>query len=72
MGTKMKLYVWNDVLTDYTSGIMFAVARSVEEARATILANGGDGLYSVEHDLQIEPKVYDLDKPYGQFIYGGG
>jgi len=32
----MKLYVWEYVLTDYTDGIMFALANSVEEARELI------------------------------------
>ena len=32
----MKLYVWHDVLTDYTSGVMFALAESPEHARETI------------------------------------
>lgn len=72
MRTEMKLYVWDEVLTDYTDGIMFAVATSVDEARAAVLANGGEGLMSVEQDLKKEPKVYDLDKPHGQFLYGGG
>ena len=72
MRTKMRLYVWDEVLTDYTDGIMFAVARSVEEARAAVLASGGEGMLSVERDLQIEPKVYELDKPHGQYLYGGG
>jgi hypothetical protein len=30
---KLKLYVWEDVLTDYTSGVMFALAESEEEPR---------------------------------------
>jgi hypothetical protein len=30
---KLRLYVWENVLTDYTDGIMFALAESVEQAR---------------------------------------
>lgn len=32
----MKLYVWDDALTDYTSGIMFAVAESLDEAKQKV------------------------------------
>ena len=32
----MNLYVWEDVLTDYTSGVMFALAHSADEARDVI------------------------------------
>ena len=35
---KMYLWVWEGVLTDYSSGIMFAVAPSAEEARLVIAA----------------------------------
>ena len=70
MKRKLKLFVWEDVLTDYTSGIMFALAESVEEARKIILENGGKGQYSVESELLKEPKVYE-DK-MGLFLYGGG
>lgn len=33
-----KLYIWTDVLPDYDTGIVFAVARSVDEALQTIEA----------------------------------
>lgn len=32
----MKLFVWEDVLKDYTSGVMFALANTVDEARDAI------------------------------------
>jgi hypothetical protein len=32
----VKLYVWENVLMDYTSGIMFALANSIDEARMLI------------------------------------
>jgi len=64
----MKLYVWENVLTDYTSGIMFALANSVEEARGLILAKGD--YPQVFEDLDPEPKVYDT--PVGYQIWGGG
>ena len=63
----MKLYVWEDVLQDYTSGVMFALANSVEEARALVLAHTS---YVPESDLAQEPKVYDA--PVGFAVCGGG
>ena len=33
----MKVYFWDNVLKDYTSGMMVVVASSVEEARETLL-----------------------------------
>lgn len=67
---KLKLYVWEGVLYDYNSGIMFALAESVEQARQVILDSGGNGLPTVEQDIKREPKVYD--KPYGKFLFGSG
>jgi len=67
---KLKLYVWEDVLVDYTAGIMFAMAYDEEGARRAILRSGGKGLYGVETDLRKKPKVYY--KPKGYFVYGGG
>ena len=64
----MKLYFWEDVLYDYTSGIMFAIANSVEEARATLLEECN---YIPEEDLEKEPKVFELDKPFAAFCWGG-
>jgi hypothetical protein len=65
----LKLFVWEDVLCDYTSGIMFALAEDVEQAR--YLIGGDDPLDSVlERDLKGEPEVYT--EPVGFFLYGGG
>ena len=67
----MKLYVWEDVLQDLTSGIMFAVAESVEEAMAAILRECD---YVPASDLQSEPAVYDLTntKSLAWVVWGGG
>jgi hypothetical protein len=65
----IKLYVWEEVLVDYTDGVMFALATSADEARQIIMEESG-GLPSVELDLEQEPKEY-TDK-VGFFLYGGG
>ena len=49
----LKLYVWEDVLWDYTKGVMFALAETVEEARTLILASADYA--DVKRDLEQEP-----------------
>jgi hypothetical protein len=70
----MKLFVWNDVLTDYTSGIAFALAENVDEARKLILEKYekeqsyiSDMLVS---DLNAEPLI--IENKEGFYIWGGG
>ena len=62
----MKLFVWHDVLTDYSDGVMFAYANNVEEARKMVLQ---DCDY-VGSELNNEPTIYV--KPIGFAIWGGG
>ena len=63
---KLKLYVWEGVLTDYTDGIMFALAGSVGEARELILK--ADKCVR-ESELKQEPQVFD--SPIGFALWGG-
>ncbi len=64
----MKLFVWDEVLTDYTDGIMFALARDADHARAIIRAQCG---YVPADDLGKEPKEYDLTEPVCRIVWGG-
>jgi hypothetical protein len=63
---KLKLYVWEDVLCDYTTGVAFALAGSPEEARELIFKKLG---YKDE-DLCISPRC--VEKEEGFYVYGGG
>ena len=70
----MKLFVWKNVLTDYTSGIAFALAENADEARKLILDKHvkersfiDDTLVS---DLNAEPLV--VDSKEGFYVWGGG
>jgi len=63
----MKLYLWTNVLTDWNSGKMFAIANSVEEARALLRATCK---YIPEDDLAKEPEEHLLDKPFADFVWG--
>ena len=65
-----KLFVWHDVLTDYTSGVIFALAYTEEEARRKILASVEFASQTVERDLCAAPKVYG--RSVGFAVWGGG
>lgn len=64
---KLKLYVWNDVFCDYTCGVGFALASSVEEARRLIY----EGMGYQQGDIERDPDVI-TDAPYGNGVFGGG
>lgn len=63
-----KLYIWNDVLEDYTSGIGFAMAESVEQARDLVKEQVSLG-YKSEFDKEPDA-IYDV--PGAGVCYGGG
>lgn len=72
MKKELKLYVWEGVLCDYTDGIMFALAESVEEARQAILESADGWAFPgsrIDADLRIEPKEYS--SKVGFFLFGG-
>jgi hypothetical protein len=69
MGSNLKLFVWEGVLRDYSSGVMFALATDVETARKLIIEKEGD-LDSVIRDLQTEYEVYETE--CGFAVWGGG
>ena len=78
----MKLFVWPDALTDYSSGVMFAYAETVEQARELVApgyaadeekaASGCQRYLGLVHcELRADPEVYD-GKPFGCAVWGGG
>ena len=64
---KLKLYVWENVLTDYTDGVMFALAPDVATARKLILEKCN---YIPGEDLIKDP--IEITKPAGFAVWGGG
>jgi len=71
----MKLFVWQDVLCDYTAGMIVALAPDME----TALALARDSQYSetAAGDMgKTKPEVTDLgwvnSKPKLWLVYGGG
>ena len=64
----MKVYVWDSVLWDYTPGFMFAIANSVDEARAQLLQKDS---CIPEEDIAQEPRELDLSEPVAFVLWGG-
>jgi hypothetical protein len=69
--------VWEDVLTDYTSGMAFAIASSKEEA--ALLAMNTESRFKRDMDddlvqelINTDCSVHPLNKPYGNHVFGGG
>jgi hypothetical protein len=64
----MKLYIWRNVFTDYTSGIAFAMAKSLEDARACLEKTR----QSWEPIEWTRPPDEIHDEPFGDHTWGGG
>lgn len=65
----MKLFVWEGVLTDYTAGMIVAVAPTVNEARKAIKKEID---CIPDDDLNEEPEEVDMTKPAVFWVWGGG
>ena len=63
----LKLYVWEDVLHDYTAGMMVALAHNANEARVLLLEKCD---YLPQADISQEP--VEITEPAAFFVYGGG
>ena len=69
----LKLFVWEDVIPDYTDGCFVVLAASVEEAReqlrARFIKDCGGVSETVEIDIASEPKyVIDCTEPFVFYI----
>lgn len=72
MNEGLKLYIWKDVLTDFTSGAMWCLASSVKEARELLRNRAkreGDYSDSFEKDLRQQPIVKITASAY--YVFGG-
>lgn len=65
---ELKLFVWENVLTDYTDGVMFALAHDIDEARQQIKDSGLSE--SSWDELKSEPRIYE--QSIGFHLFGGG
>ena len=74
---KYKLYVWENVLKDYTCGIMFALAESKEQAIKLIKEKYSktQRIEDVDNSMvgyeliKIKPLI--ITEPSGFYIWGG-
>lgn len=69
---KMKLYVWEGVLTDYSDGIIVAMAPDLKTARRVAIKSGGaiSGRQIQNEIMKKRPWV--SSRPSGAYCYGGG
>lgn len=70
-----KLFIWEDVLCDYTCGIAVAMAHDVDEAREVLLDvarnRHWDQSTALGGSIAKKPdKIYDV--PAAAFCWGGG
>jgi hypothetical protein len=66
----VRLYIWEDVLTDYTSGMIVALAPDLESALATV-----DNDYVRGEMGRVTPVVVEISDstaPQSWHVYGGG
>ena len=71
----MKTFVWNNVLTDWTSGMVVVMADSLEEAQEMACNRVYGGLKdSKEYKNDIlwnQPVIYENEKGV-EYVWGGG
>lgn len=64
----LRLFVWTDVLTNYSGGVMFALAHTVEEAQQVIKRDRKDWV-DVHEIYENPPEI--VTSPKG-FLFPGG
>ncbi len=67
-GKKLRLYVWEDVFSDHTPGIAFALATSAKEAR-NLIAEDSCNPEDAKKELRGRPRVFSSAIGFAQ---GGG
>ena len=68
MSNELKLYVWEDVLSDYTAGLAVILAHDEGEARRIMKEKFPD--YVVKNLPFGECKI--VTEPDAFYVYGGG
>lgn len=73
MEKKLKLYIWEGVLTDYTDGIAFAMAENKKQA-LLLVKEEKQGFCNLAYDQIVERKIKPIvfTKPHAWAISGGG
>lgn len=70
----MRLYLWEGVLEDYTEGVMFALADSVEEAKRLIHTSDhrdceDENCFYLQEMERVQPRI--IEEPFGFLLWGG-
>jgi len=63
----LKMYIWEDVLCDYSCGMIAVLAESPEHAREIVRRDYDDHIYRETYKDPIEVK-----EPTAFYAYGGG
>jgi hypothetical protein len=68
---ELKLFVWEEVLTDYSDGLAVAVAPDLETALAALDKKAGHCLELPVDKMTVIDLKGDV-QPAGWFVHGGG
>jgi len=68
MNKKLKLYVWENVLCDYTCGMVCVLAFDLEQAFDLIREKYDE--YYLDDLAGVEPEI--IEEPEAFAVYGGG
>lgn len=70
----MKIFIWENVLSDHTPGIAFALAKNEKEARELILAKftRKEGFTSDSFVLELNSDPLVIEAKDGFYLFGGG
>lgn len=71
MKRNMKVYVWDNVLCDWTCGMVVIVARDDDEANRILIEHGLSEYISYDGNWSPQPTIV-TDGPYINFVWGGG
>ena len=67
---KLKMFAWENVLTDYTSGLVCILAYDLKSAKKVFLKKYPDGQYLL--DNFFGSPYQEIVKPEAFYVYGGG
>ena len=69
----MKVFIWQEVLCDWTCGMIVVIADSLEDAIDKVRNEEGD--FTVSEMARVKPTVIEtgqLDQPIMFCVWGGG
>jgi len=66
----LRVYVWEDVLRDYTTGMVVIIAHSLDEAKEVFLKKYPSHQYIIDNFFGSPHQV--VTEPDAFYVYGGG